>query len=48
MNKTEDFSILFKSLEEAKKELYTKFNITTIKGISGTVAKQMIDYLKGE
>lgn len=34
--------------EEAKQELYAKFNITTIKGISSDLAKQMIESLKGE
>jgi len=34
--------------DEAKTELYSKFNITTIKGISADMAKQMIDYLKGD
>lgn len=34
--------------EQAKKDLYAKFNITTIKGISSDLAKQMIEYLKGE
>ena len=34
--------------EQAKKDLYAKFNITTIKGISSDLAKQMIESLKGE
>ena len=34
--------------EQAKKNLYAKFNITTIKGISSDLAKQMIESLKGE
>lgn len=34
--------------EQAKKDLYAKFNITTIKGISSDLAKQMIESLKGD
>lgn len=34
--------------EQAKKDLYAKFNITTIKDISSDLAKQMIESLKGE
>lgn len=36
----------FENKEIAKKELYDHFKITTIKDVSSTIAKQMVDYLK--